>query len=157
QSEAANRAKNQFLANMSHELRTPLNGVLGMSELLIRSLTNISSLAKPLKHAQAIRYSGERLLNLIEDILDMARIEAGAMRFESRPFDARRLIAETTESMSIECIKKGLALEMFAPKIVPEALGDASRLRQVLINLVANAIKFTDEGGIEIKLDVAAV
>jgi signal transduction histidine kinase/CheY-like chemotaxis protein len=153
EAEKANRAKSQFLANMSHELRTPLNGVLGMSDLLIRALANVAQLTKPLKHAQTIRASGERLLRLIDEILDMARIEAGAMRLENRPFDPRRLITETVDLLSEQCAKKQLALTVVVAADVPsQALGDPSRLRQVLVNLVANAIKFTERGGVEIKL-----
>jgi len=153
EAEKANRAKSQFLANMSHELRTPLNGVLGMSELLIRALSNSALLSKPLRHAQIIRSSGERLLRLIDEILDMARIEAGAMRFENRPFDPRRLIADTVELLSAQAAKKNLSLTVTVTAEVPnQALGDPSRLRQVLVNLVGNAIKFTETGGVEIKL-----
>jgi signal transduction histidine kinase/ActR/RegA family two-component response regulator len=158
QAEAANRAKNQFLANMSHELRTPLNGVIGMSELLIRSLSNVGSLPKQLRQAQSIRASGDRLLRLINDILDMARIEAGAMKFEHSAFDPRRLIAETVELLSADAAKKALTLHAAIAHDVPShALGDASRLRQVLTNLVANAIKFTANGRVEIKLRVTPV
>ncbi|MBC7983491.1 MAG: response regulator [Candidatus Obscuribacterales bacterium] len=151
--EAANRAKSQFLANMSHELRTPLNGVLGMSELLIRALSNASSLAKPLKHAQTIRTAGERLLHLINDILDTARIEAGAIRFENAAYDPRRLIAEAAESVADQCAVKQLRIAVSVATDVPnQLLGDAYRLRQVLVNLLANAIKFTKHGGIELQL-----
>jgi signal transduction histidine kinase/ActR/RegA family two-component response regulator len=155
EAEAANRAKNQFLANMSHELRTPLNGVLGMSDLLIRALPNTTLMAKPQKYAHTIRTAGERLLHLINDILDMARIEAGAIRFENAAFDPRRLIADAVETATEQCAAKNLTLRaVIAPDVPHEVRGDIYRLRQVLTNLISNAIKFTECGGIEIDLSV---
>jgi signal transduction histidine kinase/ActR/RegA family two-component response regulator len=155
EAEAANRAKNQFLANMSHELRTPLNGVLGTSDLLIRALPNSPQLAKSHKYAQTIRNAGERLLHLINDILDMARIEAGAIRFDNASFDPRRLIADAVESATEQCAEKNLTLHAaIAPEVPHELRGDVYRLRQVLSNLLSNAIKFTERGGIEIRVAV---
>ncbi len=155
EAEAANRAKNQFLANMSHELRTPLNGVLGTSELLIKTLPTSESFSKPHKYAETIRNSGERLLHLINDILDMARIEAGAIRFDNAKFDPRRLIADIVESVAEQCAAKNLKLHVEIDRNVPhEACGDIFRLRQVLGNLIANATKFTEHGGVDIKLEL---
>jgi signal transduction histidine kinase/CheY-like chemotaxis protein len=151
EAETANRAKSQFLANMSHELRTPLNGVIGMSDLLMRT----SPTAKQLKYTQTIRNAGDRLLHLITDILDMARIEAGAMRFENLPFSPRQLVSDVAELMSEQSSAKALSLQVhIAPDVPQDVLGDPNRVRQVLTNLVANAIKFTSNGNITIKLDV---
>jgi signal transduction histidine kinase/ActR/RegA family two-component response regulator len=153
EAEAANASKSQFLANMSHELRTPLNGILGTSELLMRSLPNMGQLVKHVKYAQTIRGAGERLLHLINDILDMARIEAGAMRLEAVNFEPRSIITEAVELMTAQCADKGLTLSVNVSPQVPTLLrGDHNRLRQVLANLVANAIKFTERGGIEIRV-----
>ncbi len=156
EAEAANRAKSHFLANMSHELRTPLNGILGTSELLLRSLPNMGQLTKHLKYTQTIRGAGERLLYLISDILDMARIEAGALRLESTRFAPRELITEVVDLMTTQCNDKGLTLTVNVSPQVPDALcGDSNRLRQILSNLVVNAIKFTERGGIEIRVERA--
>lgn len=155
EAEAANKAKNQFLANMSHELRTPLNGVLGMSDLLIRSLPNSPQLAKPQKYAHTIRTAGEHLLHLINDILDMARIEAGAIRFENAVFDPRRLIADAVEAATETCAEKNIELRADIAEDVPhEVRGDIYRLRQVLTNLLSNAVKFTERGSITVRLCV---
>jgi signal transduction histidine kinase/CheY-like chemotaxis protein len=152
EAETANRAKSQFLANMSHELRTPLNGVIGMADLMMRT----SPTAKQLKYTQTIRNAGDRLLHLITDILDMARIEAGAMRFESLPFSPRQLVSDVAELMAEQSSAKSLSLQVhIAPDVPQDVLGDPNRVRQVLTNLVANAIKFTSKGDITIKLDVA--
>jgi signal transduction histidine kinase/ActR/RegA family two-component response regulator len=153
--EKANRAKSQFLANMSHELRTPLNGILGMSELLQRSLQTTTQLPKQIKYARTIQNAGERLLHLINDILDMARIEAGAIRFESESFTPQHLIADVVDLMNEQSAKKGLALIVeIAPDVPAELTGDANRIRQILTNLLANAIKFTEEGSVVIRLIV---
>jgi signal transduction histidine kinase/CheY-like chemotaxis protein len=153
--EAASRAKNQFLANMSHELRTPLNSVLGMSDLLLRSLASNFGFGKAQRYAQSIRTAGERLLHLIDDILDMARIEAGALRFENAPFDPRRLIAETVEPLIDQCAARNLHLAVDVAADVPHELrSDPYRLRQVLSNLLGNAIKFTEHGSVTVRLSV---
>jgi signal transduction histidine kinase/CheY-like chemotaxis protein len=151
EAETANRAKSQFLANMSHELRTPLNGIIGMSDLLLRT----SPSAKQLKYTQTIRGAGDRLLHLITDILDMARIEAGAMRFESVPFSPRQLVNDVSELMAEQVSAKSLSLHTYIDPSVPQdVLGDPNRIRQVLTNLVANAVKFTGQGAITIRLTV---
>jgi CheY-like chemotaxis protein/two-component sensor histidine kinase len=119
----------------------------------VRSLSSSPSLAKQLKQAQSIRASGDRLLRLIDDILDMSRIEAGAMRFERAPFDPRRLTVETTESLAEPAAKKSLELKVqIAPDVARQTLGDALRIRQVLTNLISNAIKFTANGRIDVSL-----
>lgn len=151
EAETANRAKSQFLANMSHELRTPLNGIIGMSDLLLRTSPN----SKQLKYTQTIRAAGDRLLHLITDILDMARIEAGAMRFDNVPFSPRQLVNDVTELMAEQASAKSLTLSASIDANVPhDVLGDPNRIRQVLTNLVANAIKFTSAGAISIRLEV---
>jgi len=151
EAETANRAKSQFLANMSHELRTPLNGIIGMSDLLLRT----SPTAKQLKFTQTIRGAGDRLLHLISDILDMARIEAGAMRFDNVPFAPRQLVTDVVELTSEQASAKGLSLQVhIAPDVPHDVLGDPNRVRQVLTNLVANSIKFTSHGTVTIKLAV---
>jgi signal transduction histidine kinase/CheY-like chemotaxis protein len=158
EAESASRAKSQFLANMSHELRTPLNGILGTSELLMRSLPNMGQLTKHLKYTQTIHGAGERLLHLIGDILDMARIEAGTLRLEHNSFAPRELISEVVELSAKQCNDKGLKLAISVSQQVPALLrGDENRLRQVLGNLVANAVKFTERGGIDIRVEVVSL
>jgi len=153
EAEAANKAKSQFLANMSHELRTPLNGVLGMADLLANSLDRAPATAKSLRQAQTIRIAGERLLYLIDDILDMARIEAGTMRFASESMSPRRIANEVAELLGTQINTKGLKLTLQIDDDVPDLVrGDSHRVRQVLSNLVMNAIKFTDTGGIAVRI-----
>ncbi|HEV2187086.1 MAG TPA: MHYT domain-containing protein [Stellaceae bacterium] len=152
QAEQASRAKSEFLATMSHEIRTPLNGVIGMANLLSSS---------PLNQRQAqlvdnLARSGRSLLALINDILDFSRIEAHELELFEAPFELRELIAEVTDLFSEQCATKGLDLIYSISEDVPEQLlGDSVRLRQVLINLVGNAMKFTERGQIliEITLD----
>ena len=144
--EAGNQAKNQFLANMSHELRTPLNGILGMSELLIRETTG-----KQLKHAQTVRNAGMRLLRIISDILDLSRVEAGALRMMPTEFAPRTSTSEVVELLLEHATKKGLALTATVDATVPQRVAsDAIRIQQVLSNLLDNAIKFTTSGSVAI-------
>ncbi|MCS6944898.1 MAG: PAS domain S-box protein [Sutterellaceae bacterium] len=151
QTEAASRAKSQFLAMMSHEIRTPLNGVLGMTELLLRT-----SLTEPQRrYAQAVYRSSEMLLALIDDILDFSRIEAGGLLLQSVPFDPRVLVTELCELFAPSAHAKGLQLQRVIDEAVPaQVRGDPLRLRQILTNLLGNAIKFTERG--EITVQVAA-
>lgn len=145
--EAASRAKSQFLANMSHEIRTPMNGVLGMSELLLRSHLP----EKQFSYAQTIFRSGRSLLNIIDDILDFSRIEAGKLKLESVDFSPRRAIEEVVELFARDAQEKGLTLTIAIDEGMPGALrGDVFRFRQVLTNLVGNALKFTERGEIAI-------
>ncbi|MDH5740351.1 MAG: ATP-binding protein, partial [Nitrospira sp.] len=145
--ETASRAKSQFLANMSHEIRTPMNGVLGMAELLL--LTNLSD--KQRRYAEQIRGSGTQLLHIINDILDFSKIEAGKIELEHNPFDLSAVVAETVKSFFESARAKRLNLSCTIEEgLQPKVMGDAHRLRQVLTNLIGNAIKFTDSGGVSV-------
>ena len=151
--EAANRAKNQFLANMSHELRTPLNGILGMSELLIRDLNG-----KQLKHAQTVRNAGMRLLRIISDILDVARLEAGALPLVRSEFSPRTLTTEVVELLREQAAKKGIELRLDIDASLPRNVSnDAGRIQQVLSNLVDNGIKFTERGTVYVRVTAREV
>ena len=151
--EAASRAKSQFLANMSHELRTPLNAILGMAELLLRSVDD----ARQRKQISVIRNGGQRLLTIVTDILDLSRIEAGTMRFETVKFAPQLVIMEVTDLLGELAARKGLKLQVHVEPGVPQqVLGDPHRVKQILSNLVDNAIKFTDSGSVEIRLSRVA-
>src|ERR1700721_546305 len=148
--EAANLAKSQFLATMSHEIRTPMNGVLGMANLLSSTILN----DRQQRLVEQVSGSGQALLGIINDILDFAKIEAGKFELSALPFDPREAIAELTDVFSERCAKKGIEFVYFVDEAVPSQLiGDPVRLRQILVNLVGNAIKFTERG--EILVEVA--
>lgn len=149
--EASNRAKSVFLANMSHELRTPLNAILGFSTLLTQSDDIPESEKDNLK---IINQSGEHLLQLINDVLDMSKIEAGHLKLDNQDFDLGDLIRNTTDMMAIRADEKGLQLLVDQSSKFPRIIhGDAPKLRQILINLLSNAIKFTEKGGITLRLN----
>ncbi len=148
--ESANRAKTEFLAMMSHEIRTPLNGVIGFTDLLL------DGSLPPGQHrfAETIKQSGESLLTIINDILDFSKIEAGRLELLHEPFRIEDIVAEVAELMSARADEKGIELTMmFGAGVPEEIIGDPSRVRQVLMNLVGNAVKFTAEGHVAIEVE----
>jgi signal transduction histidine kinase len=151
--EAANEAKTAFLASMSHEIRTPMNGVIGVAQLLAQGpLSDVQR-----RHVQTISRSGELLLAVINDILDFSKVEAGKLSIASEPVAVRPLVAEVCDAVSATARAKGLVLrEAVAPEVPQAVFGDDLRLRQILLNLLSNALKFTTQGSVSVSVSVVA-
>jgi PAS domain S-box-containing protein len=146
---AANAAKSEFLANMSHEIRTPLNAVIGFSELLEGEVSS----EKASSYLRSVRHSADTLLDLINDVLDLAKVEAGKMELRLHPLDLVDLVEETMAMLRVKALEKGLDLEVRVLTEMPHLLEmDEVRMRQVLLNLLGNAVKFTHDGGVAVEL-----
>lgn len=153
QAEAANIAKSQFLANMSHEIRTPMNGILGFLQILESTKLN----EEQIEFIRMVKSSADSLLNIINDILDISKIEAGAMMLEYIPFPIQSMIESAVKLYDAKAYEKGLELNMYISTAVPRfVVGDPTKLRQVLINLISNALKFTNSGDVYVEVTLVS-
>jgi signal transduction histidine kinase/CheY-like chemotaxis protein len=152
QAEEANKAKSLFLANMSHEIRTPLNGILGLTQIMMGEVKK----AEHVKYLELIHNSGKNLTQLINDILDLSKIESGKLELENITFEFQKVISAEIERYKFLAAQKGLSLSCHIDEGIPqEVVGDPVRVSQIITNLISNAIKFTDEGSVDVKFSLA--